>query len=45
MTGVPGVGEGGQEEAGDSGSDFGSALTSGVSLQRRRDHADAGMAG
>lgn len=48
MTGVPGVGEGGQDDAGDSGSDFGSAFTSlgGESLDLRRLlHALAGIAG
>ena len=45
---MPGVGEGGHDEAGDSGSDFGSAFTSGrgESLDRRLLlHALAGMAG
>lgn len=45
---MPGVGEGGHDEAGDSGSDFGSALTSrgGESLDLRRLlHALAGIAG
>lgn len=43
-----GDGEGGHDEAGDSGSDLGSSFTSrsGESLDRRRLlHADAGMAG
>lgn len=46
MTAAPGVGEGGQEDEGESGSDLGSSLTGNdEQVDRRRLHALAGMAG
>lgn len=48
VSALVGVGDGGQDDVGESGSDLGSSFTSrrGESLERRRLlHADAGMAG